>query len=79
MPGIDGLDATQLITADPDLAGVRVLVLTTFEADEYVVGALRAGASGFLGKGVEPDELLARHPGRRDGRGAAVARGPRAP
>jgi DNA-binding NarL/FixJ family response regulator len=59
MPGTDGLTATELITADPELAGVRVLVLTTFEADEYVVGALRAGASGFLGKGVEPDELIA--------------------
>lgn len=59
MPGTDGLSATELITADPDLEGVKVLVLTTFEADEYVVAALRAGASGFLGKGVEPEELLA--------------------
>ena len=59
MPGVDGLSATESIVADPDLAAVRILVLTTFEADEYVVGALRAGASGFLGKGVEPDELLA--------------------
>jgi DNA-binding NarL/FixJ family response regulator len=58
MPGVDGLAATRMITADEDLAGVRVLVLTTFEVDEYVVDALRAGASGFLGKGVEPDELL---------------------
>jgi DNA-binding NarL/FixJ family response regulator len=58
MPGTDGLAATRLITADEDLAGVAVLVLTTFEADEYVVQALRAGASGFLGKGAEPDELL---------------------
>jgi DNA-binding NarL/FixJ family response regulator len=58
MPGTDGLSATELITADPDLAAVKVLVLTTFEAGEYVVAALRAGASGFLGKGVEPDELL---------------------
>ncbi|NJP99758.1 response regulator transcription factor [Streptomyces zingiberis] len=58
MPGTDGLAATRLIGADPDLAGVRVLVLTTFEADEYVVAALRAGASGFLGKGAEPVELL---------------------
>jgi DNA-binding NarL/FixJ family response regulator len=58
MPELDGLAATEAITADEDLAGVRVLVLTTFEVDEYVFRALRAGASGFLGKGVEPDELL---------------------
>ena len=58
MPGHDGLTATRQISADPDLAGVRVLILTTFEVDDYVVRALRAGASGFLGKGVEPDELL---------------------
>jgi DNA-binding NarL/FixJ family response regulator len=59
MPGTDGLTATRLITGDDDLAGVRVLVLTTFEIDDYVFEALRAGASGFLGKGAEPDELLA--------------------
>ena len=59
MPGLDGLAATRLITADEDLAGVRVLILTTFEIDEYVFQALRAGASGFLGKSVEPDELIA--------------------
>jgi DNA-binding NarL/FixJ family response regulator len=58
MPGTDGLSATELITADPDLEGVRVLVLTTFESDDAVVAALRAGASGFLGKGVEPAVLL---------------------
>lgn len=58
MPGTDGLSATALITDDPELADVKVLVLTTFEADEYVLAALRAGASGFLGKGVEPGELL---------------------
>ncbi|GHJ53167.1 DNA-binding response regulator [Nonomuraea sp. TT08I-71] len=58
MPDLDGLAATREITADEDLAGVRVLVLTTFEVDEYVFEALRAGASGFLGKGVEPAELL---------------------
>lgn len=58
MPELDGLAATEAITADENLAGVRVLVLTTFEVDEYVFRALRAGASGFLGKGVEPDELL---------------------
>lgn len=58
MPGTDGLAATRMIGEDPDLAGVRVVILTTFEVDEYVVGALRAGASGFLGKGAEPAELL---------------------
>ncbi|MFF3729006.1 response regulator [Streptomyces sp. NPDC002476] len=59
MPGTDGLAATRLISADPELTGVRVVMLTTFEVDEYVVQSLRAGASGFLGKGAEPDELLA--------------------
>ncbi|WP_338676237.1 response regulator transcription factor [Streptomyces sp. SCSIO 30461] len=58
MPGTDGLAATRTISADPALAAVRVVMLTTFEVDEYVVQALRAGASGFLGKGAEPDELL---------------------
>ncbi len=58
MPGTDGLSATELIASDPDLDGVRVLVLTTFEADDSVLAALRAGASGFLGKGVEPAALL---------------------
>jgi DNA-binding NarL/FixJ family response regulator len=58
MPGMDGLAATREITADPALASTRVLVLTTFELDEYVFGALRAGASGFLLKGGEPAELL---------------------
>ncbi|MEV6396404.1 response regulator transcription factor [Streptomyces sp. NPDC051907] len=58
MPGTDGLAATRLISADPELADVHVVMLTTFEVDEYVVQSLRAGASGFLGKGAEPDELL---------------------
>ncbi|MGW7439795.1 response regulator [Streptomyces sp. NPDC054849] len=58
MPGTDGLAATRMISADPELAAVRVVMLTTFEVDEYVVSALRAGASGFLGKGAEPEELL---------------------
>ncbi|MEW1780199.1 response regulator transcription factor [Streptomyces sp. NPDC086777] len=58
MPGTDGLAATRLICADPALAHVRVVILTTFEVDDYVVQALRAGASGFLGKGSEPEELL---------------------
>ena len=58
MPGVDGIEATRRICADEDLDGVRVIVLTTFELDELVVDAVRAGASGFLGKGVEPDVLL---------------------
>jgi DNA-binding NarL/FixJ family response regulator len=58
MPELDGLEATRRIIADDDLAGVKVLVLTTFEIDDYVGKAIRAGASGFLGKGVEPAELL---------------------
>ncbi|MFC8361338.1 response regulator [Streptomyces griseorubiginosus] len=59
MPGTDGLAATRLISEDPSLAHVRVVILTTFEVDDYVVRSLRAGASGFLGKGSEPEELLA--------------------
>jgi DNA-binding NarL/FixJ family response regulator len=59
MPRMDGLEATRRITSDPQLAGTRVVVLTTFELDEYVFGALRAGASGFLLKDIEPTELLA--------------------
>ncbi|RKR92107.1 LuxR family two component transcriptional regulator [Micromonospora pisi] len=58
MPELDGLEATRQITEDESLVGVRVLILTTFEVDEYVLQALRAGASGFLGKGVDPAELL---------------------
>ncbi|MEV5841704.1 response regulator transcription factor [Streptomyces sp. NPDC051985] len=58
MPGTDGLAATRLISEDPSLDRVRVVILTTFEVDDYVVQALRAGASGFLGKGSEPEELL---------------------
>jgi DNA-binding NarL/FixJ family response regulator len=58
MPGTDGLAATRRITADPELAGVKVLVLTTFDVDEYVYEALRSGASGFLLKDTEPVELL---------------------
>jgi DNA-binding NarL/FixJ family response regulator len=58
MPGLDGLAATGAITADPDLAEVKVLVLTTFDVDEYVYEALRAGASGFLLKDTEPVDLL---------------------
>ena len=59
MPVLDGLAATRLITADPDLAAVKVLILTTFEIDAYVFEALRSGASGFLGKSAEAEELLA--------------------
>jgi DNA-binding NarL/FixJ family response regulator len=58
MPGVDGIEATRRITADDALAGVKVLILTTFETPELVMDALRAGASGFLGKGVEPDTLI---------------------
>lgn len=57
MPGGDGLSATERITEDPDLAGTRVIILTTFELDDYVFRALSAGASGFLGKSVEPAAL----------------------
>jgi DNA-binding NarL/FixJ family response regulator len=58
MPRMDGLEATRRITADPVLARTRVVVLTTFELDEYVFGALRAGASGFLLKDIDPPDLL---------------------
>ena len=57
MPELDGLAATREIASDPDLAGVRILILTTYEVDEYVLQALRAGACGFLGKGMRPAEL----------------------
>ena len=57
MPVLDGLEATRRIVADELLAGVRVIVLTTFELDEYVFEALRAGASGFLLKDIDPDDL----------------------
>ncbi|MGV9838532.1 response regulator transcription factor [Nocardia niigatensis] len=58
MPELDGLAATRMISADEGLAGVKVLVLTTFEHEDLVVEALHAGASGFLGKGMNADELL---------------------
>ncbi|MCF3144671.1 response regulator [Streptomyces platensis] len=58
MPGVDGLAGTRLISEDPELTDVRVVILTTFEVDDYVVQSLRNGASGFLGKGAEPDEML---------------------
>ncbi|MER7398802.1 response regulator transcription factor [Streptomyces sp. NPDC000151] len=58
MPVLDGLAATRRITGDERLAGVKVVMLTTFELDEYVFEAIRSGASGFLVKDTEPDELL---------------------
>jgi DNA-binding NarL/FixJ family response regulator len=58
MPDLDGIEATRRITSDPRLAATKVIVLTTFDLDEYVFSALRAGASAFLLKGVEPVELI---------------------
>jgi DNA-binding NarL/FixJ family response regulator len=58
MPRLDGIAATAAICADPGLASTRVLILTTFEEDEYIVAGLRAGASGFIGKGSDPDEIV---------------------
>ena len=58
MPGLDGLAATRRIAAAPELAEVRIVVLTTFELDEYVFEALRSGASGFLVKHTEPSDLV---------------------
>jgi DNA-binding NarL/FixJ family response regulator len=59
MPVMDGIEATRRITSDPATAGVRVVVLTTFDTDEYVYGALRAGASGFLLKDAPPEQVFA--------------------
>lgn len=59
MPGVDGIEATRRINADEDLAGIKVLVVTTFETDDNVFEALAAGASGFMVKDTEPAELLA--------------------
>ncbi|MEO3792851.1 response regulator transcription factor [Nonomuraea sp. B10E15] len=58
MPELDGLEATRRIAGDPRLEGVKVIILTTFDLDDYVYGALRAGASGFLVKDTEPAELI---------------------
>ena len=58
MPEVDGLEATWRIAADEDLAGVRVIILTTFETDTYVYQAIRAGASGFLVKDCEPEDVI---------------------
>ena len=73
MPGTDGLTATSRIAAASDLNGVKVVILTTFETDEYVYQALRAGASGFLVKDAEPEELIRAVRVVAPGRGAAVA------
>ncbi len=58
MPRLDGIAATEAICSEPDLLATKVLILTTFEEDEYIVAALRAGASGFIGKGSEPEEIV---------------------
>jgi len=58
MPGVDGLEATRLIVADTSLSEVKIVMLTTFDLDEFVFGALRDGASGFLVKDTEPAQLL---------------------
>jgi DNA-binding NarL/FixJ family response regulator len=59
MPLLDGIEATRVVTTDPHTSNTRVLILTTFDLDDYVYGALRAGASGFLLKDTAPEELLA--------------------
>jgi DNA-binding NarL/FixJ family response regulator len=58
MPGLDGLEATRRITGDPELAGIRIIMLTTFDLDDYVYEALRSGASGFLLKDARPEDIL---------------------
>ncbi|WP_433461558.1 response regulator transcription factor [Spirillospora sp. CA-128828] len=70
MPRMDGLEAARRITADPRLDGVHVVILTTFDLDEYVYGALRAGATGFLLKDTDPAELI--HAVRVAARGDAL-------
>jgi DNA-binding NarL/FixJ family response regulator len=70
MPGVDGLEATRRIVSDPALGDVRVVILTTFDLDEYVFEALRLGASGFLVKDTEPVELI--HAVRAVARGDAL-------
>jgi DNA-binding NarL/FixJ family response regulator len=70
MPGTDGLEAARLIIADQRLDGVKVVILTTFDLDDYVYGALRAGATGFLVKDTEPEELI--HAVRVAARGDAL-------
>ena len=75
MPGTDGLAATRQIAADATLADTKVLILTTFDEDEYVFEAIRIGASGFLVKDTEPVELLRAVAGGGQGRGVVVAGG----
>jgi DNA-binding NarL/FixJ family response regulator len=58
MPVLDGIEATRQITSSPESSGVRVIILTTFDLDDYVFGALRAGASGFLLKDTLPEDLI---------------------
>jgi DNA-binding NarL/FixJ family response regulator len=58
MPGLDGLEATRRITGDPELVGIRIIMLTTFDLDDYVYEALRSGASGFLLKDARPEDIL---------------------
>ncbi|MET8943190.1 response regulator transcription factor [Streptomyces sp. NPDC004542] len=58
MPEVDGLQATRMLTSDERTADVKVLILTTFEVDEYVAEAIRAGAGGFIGKGTDPEDLV---------------------
>lgn len=70
MPGVDGIEATRRIAADPALAGVHVVILTSYGFDEYVLDALRAGAAGFLVKDVVPEDLL--HAVRVAARGDAL-------
>ncbi|AXB42791.1 response regulator [Amycolatopsis albispora] len=70
MPGVDGIEATRRIAADPALAGVRVVILTNYGLDEYVYHALRAGAAGFLVKDIQPEDFL--HAVRVAARGDAL-------
>ncbi len=70
LPVVDGIEATRRIAADPALAGVHVVILTNYGMDEYVLGALRAGAAGFLVKDIVPDDLL--HAVRVAARGDAL-------
>lgn len=58
MPELDGIEATRTISSNPALKDTRILILTTFEDEDHIFAALRAGASGFLGKGAEPDEIV---------------------
>ncbi|MDS0135165.1 MULTISPECIES: response regulator transcription factor [unclassified Amycolatopsis] len=70
MPGVDGIEATRRIAADPALAGVHVVILTNYGLDEYVFEALRAGAAGFLVKDIQPEDFL--HAVRVAARGDAL-------